>query len=597
MELEFIDRADELEKLSQLLRMPQPRRRVITVDSPAGMGKTRLLFETCRKLIEDADRTSQEWQIVRLDFRTDFQRSSTESGVPYQSERDVLEEIARQICRDTRWGLISDRIQDASPQDMVLIQQAARVPMEDSVRQALLQLVVRVDPDILAAINDIIVAAFDQALLHSANGPLRSVEDLIDFVQSRCHAPGQRSIPQHVLVVLDGVDAVANAGLRRWIVNDLAYRLAVHDGLHRAFERLAVILSGRFVLEDVAPSKRNHDFQEIVLRSFANKTVYVEDLIWQFGDTKFNAQRHLVNRLARKLCQVCGGHPKVIKDTAAELYAGPGAFAGLAMEPQGPDYWYAQPHVLQALRDRREIALGQVLDGVSERDRRLLELLSIFRIFSLVTLEFLGRKIQESEVYRYYDCIEGSARTLYGDLKSTRLIGNDGFRDSFDSDRFSLNLLAAHMHNQDPDMFRLLHEWAVELYTDWILGKFSDDPTVPLQPDRNYQRASVREWLYHRLHLAPCCSEFDEAEALGREIATKLAAFLQAIVPPPGWTAAEQRLCIQEDVECDEQIDHLIWEVTLEDKGRRDVIWHKILQAFGIRRSTRRHLAQDSSSI
>jgi hypothetical protein len=570
MELEFVDRAADVENVKRLIWVKPSRPRVITLDSPAGMGKTRLLFEVCRDLVREAYRREVEWRIVRLDFRQHFPEQ-------YGNEKDVIEEIARQLCRDTMWDNICKLIQEADPDDQVFIQQAAFIPMEDEVRQALLDMAAGIPSDVRAKINHIIAGAFQNADIQEAGqrGDLLSVPGLVGFTLDTCHR-----IPGHVLLIIDSVDAITDERLRRWVVNNLALGLGVNVGLQNAFRRFAVIVSGRFVEHDLDPLRKEQDFQEIPLPSFADKSFYVADLIRRFDDAVFNAQNDLVSTLARKLCQTCGGHPKVIKDTAAELYACPGHFAALDTDPQGIDYWYDQDRFKGVLRQYRDKAISEILEGIEEQERCLLGLLSVFRRFNPATLEFLSDKIQENQLHEYAKCFRGDIKELYKNLRETRLIGNDEAKDPFDSDRFSLNLLSAQIRDKDPDLFRLLNEWAVALFADWIKGKFSDDPDAALQPNLVYQQIGVCEWLFHRLHLADCCSKLSDADKLGEEISDELKEILKDILPYPFESQAQQRRRIQEIVENDEKIDHVTWEIALEGKTRHDTIRSKILQAF-----------------
>lgn len=570
IKLEFVDRVDELQNVSRLIRIKPPRPRVIVVDSPAGMGKTRLLFQVCRDLVRDAHRQQREWRIVWLDFRKHFPRQ-------FSNKKDIIEEIARQICRDTKWSNIYNLISVADPDNQMLIQQAASIPMEDNIRQALLDLIADISPDVLAQIGDIIADAFKNADIQESRqrGDFLSVPGLVGFVLD----VGQQ-LPDQVLLIIDGADAITDDGMRRWVVNDLALGLGLHRGVQNAFKRFAVIVSGRFIEQDLDPSRKERDFQEIVLRSFTDKSGDVGDLISQFGDEAFNTQNEIVARLARKLCQVCGGHPKVIKQTAAELYAGRGHFSALDMEPEGIAYWYDQDRFRKALRQYRDTAISEILEGVGDQERCLLRLLSVFRKFNPATLEFLFRKIQEQRLLRFYDCFQGDLRELYSNLQKTRLIGNDELKDPFDSDRFSLNLLSAQMQDEDPEMFRLLNEWAVHLFANWAKGRFSDDPNDQLQLSPLYQQICVCEWLFHWLHLAECCSELTDANLLGQQISKELEEILEDIVPHPFQSAADQRQRIKRYVENDEQIKHLIWEIALEGRARHNTIRDKILRAF-----------------
>ena len=74
MDLEFVDRDTVLKQLIKLTQVAPSTRYVLLVDSPAGMGKTRLLIEVCREIIRLAHEREVPWKIIRLDFRDDYPR-------------------------------------------------------------------------------------------------------------------------------------------------------------------------------------------------------------------------------------------------------------------------------------------------------------------------------------------------------------------------------------------------------------------------------------------------------------------------------------------------------------------------------------------
>ena len=96
-----------------------------------------------------------------------------------------------------------------------------------------------------------------------------------------------------------------------------------------------------------------------------------------------------------------------------------------------------------------------------------------------------------------------------------------------------------------------------------------------------FQWDCIGEWLYHRLHLVQH-RVWDDRHAY--RIATDRAAWidellrdlcniLQALIMDPEVADPERyALTIQRRVCDDRQIDHLIWEVALEDVGEHDHI-------------------------
>ena len=579
----FVNREKALDDLDRLTRVASSTRRVVLLDSPAGMGKTQLLTKVCLELIEHAYRQQTMWKIARIDFRDHYPR-------PCNNREDIIEEIARQLCRDTNWNNIRTLVQQAEPDDQVLIQQATFIPMKDEARQALLRIIRNVSRQDLKEIRGLLVKAFDivdvQELRRTrgaAHQPL-NVADLVGFILEKKNNPDQCFIPDHVLLVLDGLDAISDEQLRDWVINRLALGLGLHDGLQGAFRRFVVILSGRFIGRGLDPETEKRYFREIVLQSFENYIADIEDLIHQFGDTQFNRQDIHVSRLARKLAQVCGGHPKVIKEMASELHSRPGHFSALDMDPQRPEYWYDDLVLRASLTSHRKHAIEEIVEGTSNQQRRLLELLSVFRKFNRATLELLSSKTQgcgasSQDLYQYRGCLEGDVDELYDSLLETRLIWEGGL-EPFCSDRFALSLMTAQLQEEKPDLFCLLNKWAVKIFEDWVKGKFPDDPDTLRPQTGDYQRICVCEWLFHRLHLSEHCTTMPAAHEVGQKISQELDKVLEAIQPFPGEHVARQRQRIRKSVEQDQQINHLIWETALEDPGRYSAIHAQILATF-----------------
>lgn len=94
---------------------------------------------------------------------------------------------------------------------------------------------------------------------------------------------------------------------------------------------------------------------------------------------------------------------------AFELYNNPGHFTALDLNPEGVNYWYDQNGFKVALKRYRDTAISEILEGTRSRERTLLKLLSVFRKFNVVTLEFLARKIkvEGSQKYlHYFDAVD-----------------------------------------------------------------------------------------------------------------------------------------------------------------------------------------------
>lgn len=603
MDLNFVDRDEAREQLFKLLEQETFFPRIGLVDSPAGMGKTYLLLDTCRKLIPDPDQA--EWKFVWLDFRTNYPEQ-------WSDQKNILMEIAHQLCEDIHLRNLQILLTQTQEKDLLLIQRALenarrilavlegqaagftsltipphlQVELEDKRKE-----VAQLESDLKSTFQLPDYIQPDQlpqnSTLYDANiKPLRD-EQKPDIISLAGFILEKRKsqfcvLPDRVLVVLDGIDAIKDDSLRKWIVNELAIGLGTHDGLRGAFKRLAVVVSGRFIRKDKDPKLSLH-IEEIPLHSFLNKEYYdeksrieyIKTLIKQFDDSHFNAKGDLVSRLARKLAQICGGHPKVIKEIARNLFDRRGNFNALQHDPQQPRYWYNDPGFQKILRTCRNGAIEEMLEGVSSQQKLLLELLSIYRKFNSATLEFLFSQIQEHsksnrQLNRYADCLPDDTDRVspYENLKETKLI--DEFLASFDSDRFALSLIPARMENEQHDLFCLLHKWAA----DW----FRDRVTDPYPGE--YQQTCVVEWLFHRLHWVDRCASTLDAMKTGQEIVKELEEVIDCVKPFPNESIDRRRQKILTYIKRDEQIDHLIWEIALEKSDVHDIIQNLIWDTF-----------------
>jgi len=585
MTLDFVNREQLVRQLTTLVQVASPKKRLALLDSPAGMGKTYLLIKICRELIEHTHEQSMQpaWKIIRLDFRNPARQ--------YSDRRDILEDIARQICRDIRWANIRDLIGQARKEDEILIKQATSIPLANEDRQALLDAVQSISSDNRDKIRGLIVEAFDSVDLQELRqqkgfaDPAKQVAVLVEFIlRKRTESPKQHLIPDNILIVFDSLDAISDETMRNWVISELA--LWLHDGLQMEFERFFVIVAGRFIEQGLSHDVKERYNTGYVLEPFVPEDV--EELIRQFGDRQFNRKQQLVSRLAKKLSQVCGGHPKVIKDIALQLYNRPRHFSALVTDPRQAGYWYNNPliGIRPALKTRRDKAVNSAVGVISRQQRLALELLSVFRSFNSVTLETLCSKIQDNDALpqtlHQYRGLEENVDNLFDGLLKTRLIWEGGIEPLY-SGRIVLGLMAAQMQEQQPELFCLLNKWATEIFQEWVVWPY---PGV-------YQRIYVCEWLFHRLCVAEHCKSFyescldkrcksmQEAPGFGEQILQELKSVLSHVLPFQSEpNNNERRKKIRGFVEKDQQIDHLIWEIAVEDPGQYKKIRERILSTL-----------------
>ena len=585
MALEFVNRRYLVDRLTTLIQIAPRDQRLVLLDSPAGMGKTKLLTQVCLELMQQANGHGEQvaWKIVRLDFREALPRR--------YDRRDILTEIARQICSEPDWDSILRLAKRAKPEDLLLIRQAVAIPMRDQDRQALLRVIGDISDDDFDKIKGLIVQALQDVNIQNLEqnpqftDPDIQVGVLVGFVRRMRNQYGEGRIPKNVLLVLDGLDAVPDEALRMWVIGDLALRL--HDSLQRPpFERFFVVVSGRYIEDGLEPRVRRRFVADNVLHPFTADIV--ADLIRQFDDEQFNSDHVRVTRLSRRLYQVCGGHPRVLKETARQLNTLPGRFMSLVTDPAKVGHWYDDPIVRGYVKEHRDEAIKDIMEGVSPRQRLLLRLLSVFRKFNSATLEVLRSKIanypQPSEdLDRLGKALEGNLDRAFDGLLQTRLIWDGGI-DQFSSDRIILSLMAAQLRDERLEFFCQLNKWAAEVFEDWFHGRFPDDPSMPRPIVGAYQQTCLIEALFHRLCRSKPCCDIAESLTVGEHLLNYLDGLLDDLQPCPAKCRSRQlRLqlrAIRNQFEKDVDIDNRIWEVAFEDARGYGVIREHILGVF-----------------
>lgn len=219
MPLDFVDRELLVHRLTTLIQVAPPEKRLALLDSPAGTGKTYLLIQVCRELIKHAHEQGEQetWKIIRLDFRDPARQ--------YGDRRDILEDIARQISRDIRWDNIRSLIAQAERKDQILVEQATSITLADEERQALLRAVRRIPSQDLERIRELIVEAFDNVDLQELRqqeafaDPEKQVAVLVAFIlEKKAQEPDQCSIPDNILLVFDSLDATGDSATRNWVI-------------------------------------------------------------------------------------------------------------------------------------------------------------------------------------------------------------------------------------------------------------------------------------------------------------------------------------------------------------------------------------------
>ncbi|MBN2145921.1 MAG: hypothetical protein JW726_00980 [Anaerolineales bacterium] len=594
---DFVDREDLLKKLIYYCQVPPAKKKFLLLDSPAGMGKTYAIIELCLELASRAHiRSGQSrWKFVRLDFR--------ESSTRCDSQAAVLEEIARQWVSDQLWDAIRAQLRQAdlpSKKIQSLLLQVATMPFSSKVRQDFLHAVGEIRPEYIATIQPLLVQTFDNV----------DIQELLDdplftSLSSQTAALGKflnnkkRSspslIPDNTLLILDSLDAIESNAMRDWIMQEMVTDLS--DSLDGKIGHVFILLAGRFVAQHIPLKLREsqyviHELDPLLKRD-------VETLISLYEDQDSPLEAHLISRLARKLTWASSGHPRLIRDVAERLYQEQESFSLLVHDPQRRLYWYSTQKeyfwddntkkcsIPQRLLEERASAISEILDGIEEEEAEALRLLSVFRNFNSATLEYLMLKIQSAGSISWPH-FNKSADELFSSLENRRLVGTSPVT-SFFSGHIVSGLMAIqmlHMKGKEPERYRLLNQFAGDLFADWMVGRYLYDPDNLRPTAGDYQRVCLCDWLYHSLCVLKCSIKASAAVLPLLEeietIADEMESMLENIAPLPGMSQKRLIGKIAESVEEDDLIDHLLWELASEDPVHYPILRNKIIDPFKI---------------
>ncbi len=596
---DFVDRQLR-DMLFTYFETPPSDKKMILLDSPAGMGKTYLMTQVCLLLLEHArSRRNRHWKFIRLDFR---------GPQTFHTKTHILEEIARQLCSDLRWDTICTQLSQAAQSDsgsLELLKRIAKVPLSEDAQAALLRTLSNVEEEDMQSIGKALVRLFkdapiqelqDQAAFHKESEQIFALIEFVQALRARQEQSARKKeaepFPSHAILILDSLENIADPDLLKWVLNRLAPEL--HNGLQGiAIQNFFVVAMGRFISHNLEISTRKLYFSRYELDPFP-KTV-VEDLLHCFEDQQFSDPKNAdqVSQLARKLTWVCGGHPRLLNKVVLTLYNRPLHFASLRHDPRDQMYWYNNPvlGIQQILSNERKTAISEITSILSREERQTLELLSVFRNFNVATLDFILNKISTLNQPGVWPQFASDVQKLFNQIEVRRLIGSSRVS-PFYSGHVVLRLIASQMLAEDsPGQFCQLNQWALEMFENWVRGCFPNNLDRPQPIPGDYQKICVIEWLFHRLCLARYCPE---SRALGRfpgrsmlidqaqEICDQLSNILKDIVDFPYLANSRIQLIheISTAIEDDEQIDHLIHEIAWEDQALYDEMRARILQAF-----------------
>lgn len=569
-------------------------KKLLLLESPAGMGKTYAVIQVCMDLVGDAWQVpGQPWKFIWLDFR----KSN------FVNQADILAEIARQFCSDELWTSLRQEIRSqtfSDSQNQERLRQAATMPLPIPTRETLLRITMNLSPPDLESIRPVLQDAFDNVDIRNLlNSPQfrdsrTQVAATIRFIAERKQSATAIQIPDNVILVLDSLDAI-NDPLREWVLNEMSP--ALQSGLSNHIRHFFVMVIGRFISQHLNQDIRPRYYGEFSKWLEPFKLEYIEDLIKSFGDNDFNTNEQKLRGFARKLESECSGHPRILKEIAEILFKEPGHFSGLVHDPNDAMYWYVNPllGIQDQLKEKHQQTIEEITGRLEAEEKEALRLLSVFRHFNRATLEYLLSRVANQHNDRTspeWPRFTRSAEDLFQRLEEKCVIG-EAPEEGFLSGYIGTRLIAAQMKRDEPQRFRILHGWAMELFADWMAGRFPDDPQN-LRPQAGpYQRVCLCDWLFHFLcENLPQPSEqsplsrnrpSDTGEAdIGETAADELEKLLDLVVFYPGIPRNKTMEQIKKQIEGDNQIDHLIWEIAGGDEGHYQNIRNRIVKCFNI---------------
>jgi len=285
--------------------------------------------------------------------------------------------------------------------------------------------------------------------------------------------PGPNSGRKCVLIVLDDVDKLADFPCA-WLADllfTLRGRMSSVEGFTVRFIFCGRNLDGFWArVADVhplpAPERR-------FLTPFDQHAI--QSLIWKVASNlgSLGLRDDFVNETALEIEYLSGGYPMIIRGMVAEL-----AKKSFAIEAD-----YFEKNRRRFIRDFVSPAARELLRGVPADVHETLKQLSIFRLLTGTTIEFL----EEKDALFWID-----AASVLGELVNARLLAKPTLQMPFYQDQFMRRVLALAFSFRSPQDFEKRNRAACEAYAYWM-------ENFPLD---HYRKARfMQEWLFHLLQV------------------------------------------------------------------------------------------------
>lgn len=263
---------------------------------------------------------------------------------------------------------------------------------------------------------------------------------------------------KRLLLIFDSAEQIAEPErleLRR-LIRDLCETFGI--------DRIKVIVAERYSINEHRRSVIDGQLR-FPLQPFTEGTV-VE--ILKSIEKSSHHDQHTYEAWARGIIRLSGGHPQAIVNLVTELAESGWPINYPRAEREAELY---KRHVADEVK--------KLLTGIEESISKGLKVVSIFRFFTLTTIQYLQslNKIQVQDPLSFTKL-----------LLDTGLVKREGFAYS---DAIVRDLLLVEMKVEFPDLYKDFHKLAWELYNKLISGTVKDEEAGTKVP------IYVREGVYH----------------------------------------------------------------------------------------------------
>jgi len=278
------------------------------------------------------------------------------------------------------------------------------------------------------------------------------------------------------IILLIDAEERAEEGDRNWLIGD--FIPSCITGLTGLYFR--VVVTGRYSSTFDGRRILYKGYRRINLQPFNQTTVQqlLELANENYPPRGRELPRPYIQKWAEKILNLSGGHPKSIQKLINALINSNWTLPDTEEEDKRLFKTYIHPEV-------------QILtNNLDELTKKALEILSVFRQFSISTIKALQEKDCLPNTYNPFDIL--SRLTRIGLVsKNDSLLYSDAIISQF---------VLARMKVYDPEQFVHLNAIAQEIYDGWIIGIVGEKSPYSLDP-RDIVPFYIKEDIYHLCHL------------------------------------------------------------------------------------------------